>query len=121
MSSAARSPNPFFSVLTISILPYSRRWNLVGWASEEWRHHDETPHAPLVRAVSAAFAVFRKTLHLSQTIDAIIDANFLWAGVRTPSPSRNGGEMWWDSPKPSGGHSQVMLSSASLLRPRVEY
>jgi len=28
MSSTARSPNPFFSVWTISILPYSRRWNL---------------------------------------------------------------------------------------------
>jgi hypothetical protein len=26
--SAARSPNPFFSVSTISIFAYSRRWNL---------------------------------------------------------------------------------------------
>lgn len=28
MSSTARSPNPFFSVLTISMFAYSRRWNL---------------------------------------------------------------------------------------------
>jgi hypothetical protein len=28
MCSTARSPNPFFSVLTISIFEYSRRWNL---------------------------------------------------------------------------------------------
>ena len=79
------------------MIAYSRRWNLVGLSVRRAAPLRQAPgrdaHAPLVHAESAAFAVIRKTLHLRQTIDAIIDTNLLCVGLRTPYPSPDDVEM----------------------------
>ena len=82
MSSPARSPNPFFSVLTISILAYSRRWNL--HERQRVANYPRNHHAPLVHTKRATLAVTGKALHLCQAIDAILYTNFIWEALSTP-------------------------------------
>jgi hypothetical protein len=70
MSSSARSPNPFFSVWTISIFAYPRRWNLAK-RQKGAKQFEEPP--PTHRWFIQKVPVTGKTLYLRQAIDAILN------------------------------------------------